>query len=246
VQSLASQMGLSNRPDPLVELNDSFNNYLAKTQSDLDYNWNVVMPNDPYLAGGSIMDTVYDPALFAVSTFGLELAGPLLTDATMLTRVRTVAELDNVAAPTQNISTNVDDISRLLDTLEFRKRTLELGFDPSRNELLVREGIGAARFERATGRTVVRSMDGATDFIDQKLGAFDLKGPLRANDGSPIEITPKRIEGLGNSIIKEANFSTASKAVVVDTLGLTKIQISTLKTQVQIGMKVDKPIIYIE
>jgi hypothetical protein len=110
----------------------------------------------------------------------------------------------------------------------------------------VREGIGAARYEQATGRTVIRSTDGATDFIDPKIGPFDLKGPLRANDGSPIDITPKRIEGLGNSVIKEANNSTASKAVVVDTLGLNKEQISTLKFQIQNGLQTNKPIIYIE
>jgi hypothetical protein len=82
--------------------------------------------------------------------------------------------------------------------------------------------------------------------IDPKIGPFDLKGPLRANDGSPIDITPKRIEGLGNSVIKEANNSTASKAVVVDTLGLNKEQISTLKIQIQSGLQTNKPIIYIE
>ena len=110
----------------------------------------------------------------------------------------------------------------------------------------MREGIGAARFEQATGRTVIRSTDGATDFIDPKIGPFDLKGPLRANDGTPIDITPRRIQGLGNSVIKEVNNSTASKAVVVDTLGLTKEQISILKAQVQSGIKNNKPIIYLE
>jgi hypothetical protein len=110
----------------------------------------------------------------------------------------------------------------------------------------VREGIGAARFEQATGRAVVRSEDGATDFIDPQLGAFDLKGPLRANDGSPIDITQNRVEGLGNSVIKEANNSTASEAVVVDTLGLSQEQISALKIQIQNGLNTNKPIIYIE
>jgi hypothetical protein len=80
----------------------------------------------------------------------------------------------------------------------------------------------------------------------QKIGPFDTKGPLRANDGSPIDITSKRIEGLGNSVIKEANNSTASKAVVVDTLGLTKEQISTLKIKIQKGLNSNKPIIFIE
>ena len=152
--------------------------------------------------------------------------------------------------PTQTVKTGAleteEGIQKLIDTLAFRKRTLELSMDPDRGQSLIREGIGAARFEQATGRTVTRSTDGATDFIDSKLGAFDLKGPLRANDGSVIDITPVRLEGLGNSIIKEANNSTASKAVVVDTLGLTREQILTLKNQVSGGLKTKKPIVYIE
>lgn len=140
----------------------------------------------------------------------------------------------------------MDEVSRLSESLAFRKRSLELATDPDRGQLLIREGIGAARFEQATGRTVTRSVDGATDFVDSKLGAFDLKGPLRANDGTPIDITPKRIEGLGNSVVKEVNNSTASKAVVVDTLGLTKEQVSILKSQISSGVKNNKPIIFLE
>ncbi|MEJ2670294.1 MAG: hypothetical protein P8077_08655, partial [Gammaproteobacteria bacterium] len=139
-----------------------------------------------------------------------------------------------------------DVLTKLNNDIEFRKRTLELAKDPDRKELLIREGIGAARFEQATGRTIIRSTDGATDFVDSKLGSFDLKGPIRANDGSVVDITPKRIEGLGKSVIKEANRSTASKAVVVDTLGLSKEQVSLLKYQVEVGLKTDKPIFYIE
>ncbi|WP_435635991.1 DUF637 domain-containing protein [Pseudomonas solani] len=151
-----------------------------------------------------------------------------------------------VEAPKIAPGSKSEEVAKLIDSLEIRKRSLELALDPDRNQMLVREGIGAARFEQATGRTVLRSTDGATDFIDSKLGAFDLKGPLRANDGSSIDITPRRIEGLGRSIIKEANSSTASKAVVVDTLGLSKEQISALKAQVQGGLRTNKPIIYIE
>ncbi|MEO1005008.1 MAG: RHS repeat-associated core domain-containing protein [Cyanobacteria bacterium J06638_38] len=135
---------------------------------------------------------------------------------------------------------------RLLSALDFRQRSIELGFDASRNQLLVREGIGAARFERATGRTVSRTVDGAVDFKDSVLGEFDLKGPIRANDGSPIPITDKRVQGLARSVIKEVNRSTASKAVVVDTLGLSPLQISRLKNDITQGVKVNKPIIYIE
>ncbi|SMF33892.1 Possible hemagglutinin [Alteromonadaceae bacterium Bs31] len=146
----------------------------------------------------------------------------------------------------RKIPNELDAVSKLSDSLAFRKRSLELATDPGRGQLLIREGIGAARFEQATGRTVTRSVDPATDFVDPKLGAFDLKGPLRANDGTPIDITPERIEGLGNSVVWEVNNSTASKAVVVDTLGLTKEQVSILKSQISNGIKNNKPIIFLE
>ena len=191
--------------------------------------------------------------------FGLALEGAPLTKFLKLNKLSGSLKFDFVEVNSFNkqagslggprislVPNKADEIARLSNSLEFRKRTLELSLDPDRGQMLVREGIGAARFEQATGRTVLRSTDGATDFIDPKLGPFDLKGPLRANDGSPIDITPKRVEGLGKSVIKEANNSTASKAVVVDTLGLTKEQISILKIQVQNGLKTKKPIIYVE
>ncbi len=165
----------------------------------------------------------------------------VLDEAAALKQGSKVAETLEVAGGNTEQLTN-----KLANTLEFRKRTLELARDPDRNQLLIREGIGAARFEQATGRTVVRSADGATDFVDSKLGAFDLKGPIRANDGSPIPITPERVNGLAESVIKEANRSTASKAVVVDTLGLSKEQVAALKTQVANEVKSNKPIIFIE
>jgi hypothetical protein len=139
----------------------------------------------------------------------------------------------------------VQDVRRsFLDTLKLRRRTLELGQDPDR--LLIREGIGGTRFEQATGRTIKRDTDGATDFIDRKLGKFDLKGPLRENDGSPIPIGPENVEGLARSVVKEANRSTASKAVVVDTLGLSREQIDFVKSEVAKGATKDKPVIFLE
>jgi filamentous hemagglutinin len=135
--------------------------------------------------------------------------------------------------------------SNLASAISFRQRTLELGYDAARDQMLVREGVGAARFEAATGRTITRSVDGAVDFHDPVLGDFDLKGPLLANDGSKIEITSERVLGLANSAIKEANFSTASKAVVIDTLGMSDEQVAMLKSTIAIGIKSNKPIVYI-
>ena len=163
---------------------------------------------------------------------------------------RGVAKTIGLLPSSKTVAKNNEDKAKVIEelggTLKFRQRTLELALDPDRGQLLIREGIGAARFEIATGRKVTRSQDGATDFIDSKLGEFDLKGPLRANDGSPIEINDARIEGLSNSIIKEANHSTASRAVVVDTLGLTKEQIEHLKNKVALNLTTNKPIVYVE
>ncbi len=135
---------------------------------------------------------------------------------------------------------------RLIDALRFRARSLELGFDPTRGQTLVREGIGATRFERAMGRTVTRSLDPAVDYIDPKIGPFDLKGPLLANDGTPIAITDERVAGLAQSALDEANFSSASKAVVVDALGLDAAQVASLKNTIVEGLTSNKPVIILE
>lgn len=135
---------------------------------------------------------------------------------------------------------------RLVSAIEFRRRSLELARDPDRTGLLVREGVAGARFEIATGRRLERSSDSAADFIDPKLGPIDVKGPLRANDGSPIEITQERIDGLANAAIEEANFKSGSRAVVVDTLDLSRAQIDSLKKVILERVTSNKPIIFLE
>lgn len=91
-----------------------------------------------------------------------------------------------------------------------------------------------------------RPTDPAVDFIDPKIGGIDFKGPLRHKDGSAMVITDKVKQNFANSIIKEVNMSTASKAVVVDTLGLSKQEIQWLKNTVSAGIKTKKQIIYLE
>ena len=161
--------------------------------------------------------------------------------------VRTAA---NKVVPTAQVLNNNQKqvaLQNMSDLLTVRQRSLALAPEPSQSKINLAEGIGAARYEQATGRTVTRSTDPAVDFIDPKIGAFDLKGPLRkSEDGSKIVITSRMRADLAKSIIKEANFSTASKAVVVDTLGLSKSEVQTLKSIVNSGVKTNKPIIYIE
>ncbi len=102
------------------------------------------------------------------------------------------------------------------------------------------------RFEQATGRRLIRAADTDTDFVDSLIGAFDLKGPIRKTAGGPVVITDEMVSGLAKSTIKEANLSTASKAVVVDTLGLSAEQVTALKLAIQDGVTVTKPIYYLE
>ena len=137
-------------------------------------------------------------------------------------------------------------LQNMSDLLNVRQRSLALAPEPSQAKINMAEGIGAARYEQATGRTVTRSTDPAVDFIDPKIGAFDLKGPIRSKTGAKIPITPKMRADFAKSVIKEANISTASKAVVVDTLGLSKSEVQSLKSTINNGIKTKKPIIYLE
>ena len=137
-------------------------------------------------------------------------------------------------------------LQNMSDLLNVRQRSLALAPEPSQAKINMAEGIGAARYEQATGRTVTRSTDPAVDFIDPKIGAFDLKGPIRSKTGAKIPITPKMRADFAKSVIKEANVSTASKAVVVDTLGLSKSEVQSLKSTINNGVKTKKPIIYLE
>ena len=199
----------------------------------------------------ALNDRLERVGVLGLAGFGASLAGTGLAKLKLPgSRATGVPISDVVAEPSTAKGANtVEEFSTahtsLADALKFRQRTLELGYDAARDQMLVREGIGAARFENATGRTVTRTVDGAVDFHDSVLGNFDLKGPILANDGTAVAITAERVQGLAKSAIKEANFSTASKAVVVDTMGMTSEQIATLKATVANGVKSTKPIIYI-
>ena len=96
---------------------------------------------------------------------------------------------------------------------------MELAFDPEVKKNRWSEAIGGARFELATGRKLKRSSDEAYDFIDDKIGKFDLKGPLRDDrDGSKILINQERIDGLKESIVTAVQRDR--KTVVADLLGI--------------------------
>jgi hypothetical protein len=113
----------------------------------------------------------------------------------------------------------------LVDLLSQRARQLELGTDPARG-FIQAEGTGGARLEQALGRTITRSADGAADFVDSHLGSISLKGPIPPQ-GS--------VQGLANAAIKDATMNTATRALVIDTKGLTPAQVAALKAAVRAG-----------
>jgi RHS repeat-associated protein len=125
----------------------------------------------------------------------------------------------------------------VVDLLNLRERQLILGTDPERG-FIQAEGMAGVRLEQALGRTISRGTSAAVDFVDSQLGPISLKGPIPAQ-GS--------VEGLANAVIRDAmGGNTATQTVVVDTLGLSEAQISSLKSAVEAGTQgTSKRIIYL-
>jgi len=127
----------------------------------------------------------------------------------------------------------------LVNLLAARQRQLEPGADAARrgafNEA---QGLGGYRLEQALGRTISPGTDPGVDFVDSQLGSISLKGPLPP-EGS--------LEVLANSVIKDAlGGNTATRTVVLDTLGLSDAQVSTLETAIGAGTQgTSKTIIYL-
>jgi RHS repeat-associated protein len=132
--------------------------------------------------------------------------------------------------------------SALIRVLRARQRVLELA-EEAGGHIRIREALGGHRFEIATGRRLRASLDPDYDFIDDVLGEIDIKGPLRRADGSQLQITDDMVRGLAESVVTEVNTSSASRAVVVDLLGLTDSQVEMVREIVSTGIRVSKPII---
>jgi hypothetical protein len=135
-------------------------------------------------------------------------------------------------------SPSSDAQRRLLEVLNVRSRQLELGTDAARG-FIPHEGIGGYRLEQAIGRRLTRPDDVAIDFIDNgPLGKISLNGPIPARGD---------LDGLAASAIDDANFNSATKTLVIDTLGLTSDQITVLKAAVEAGTQgTTKAIIYLQ
>ncbi len=169
--------------------------------------------------------------------------------APFLERGFTPDEFLDVLKPTSVVSEDAMKLSeihgRLLKIIEFRKRILELSFEHAKHTHNLAEGIGGVRYEMATGRRLIRSVDPAFDFIDPSYGPMDLKGPLYdSKTGLPLVIRDKMVEGLAASVIREEIQS--SKLIVVDTLGMNAEQIAKLELLLSEGYKYTKPLIILK
>ena len=128
------------------------------------------------------------------------------------------------------------DILRLLNA---RERQLALGNDPIKG-FIQAEGTAGFRLEQALGRKLDRGPDVSIDIVDKfgDLGNISLKGPI-----------PKQgnVEGLAEAAIYDAmGGNTATKTVVIDTLGLSQSQTAGLKAAIEAGTKgTSKKIIYL-
>lgn len=121
--------------------------------------------------------------------------------------------------------------------VRLRARQLELAFDCEQQQLNLREGLCAARYEQVVGRTVTRSKTVGADISDPSIGPVSLKGPLiEARSGSPVPITDQMIDGLADSVLADVKLKTFTKRVVVDTMRLTPKQKLRLITRIKAGL----------
>ena len=65
---------------------------------------------------------------------------------------------------------------------------------------------------------------GGGNFVNGVLGTFELKGPLLANDGTPIPISQGMVDGLANKAIEALQHNTAIQPIVIDLMRLTDEQ----------------------
>lgn len=114
---------------------------------------------------------------------------------------------------------------------ELRRRVRELGRDPDRGRVDVREGVGAVRIEESLGRRIARGERGA-DFVDDVpggLGDISLKGPLPARARG-------NHRGLARSAIDDLDLNSGAQSLVVDLRGLSPTAAGEVRTAVQAAL----------
>jgi len=138
------------------------------------------------------------------------------------------------ACPPSRITSAYQYIAGLI---RLRIRQFQLGYNMEQQATSLREGLGGARYEQATGRTVTRGTTEGIDFVDPRVGPISLKGPAGlTHEGTMVKITQPMVDGLARSVIKDVKYNTATKRVVVDTMDLTPAQKASLLKQIQDGV----------
>lgn len=86
------------------------------------------------------------------------------------------------------------------------------------------------------------------DLVDPKEGPISVKGPLGVSKaGDAVQIKQPMVDGLAKSVVKDVQFNTATKKVVVDLTGLSKQQQQQVIDAVtkQVGTNPTKEIQYL-
>ena len=114
---------------------------------------------------------------------------------------------------------------------KLRARARELGRDPDRGVVDMREGISGVRLESQLGRQIRRGESGA-DFVDDAaggLGQISLKGPLppRARGNS---------RGLANAAIDDLAKNSGADSLVIDLTGLSSTAAAEVRSAVQAAL----------
>lgn len=131
-------------------------------------------------------------------------------------------------------SSSVGPMNELAEQLRLRIRQLELSPNVETTLPNMAEGLGAARYEKYVGRTMTRSLEQGADIVDPGIGPVSLKGPLvDSATGRLLSITDEMVDGLADSVVKDALFKTYTRRVVVDTLGMTEGQIARLVQRIR-------------
>jgi RHS repeat-associated protein len=130
-------------------------------------------------------------------------------------------------------------------------RVSELGINHEQGGVTdLRQGLGGAHYEQATGRSLSPSTEAGGDFVENG-EQVSMKGPLVDKAGKPVPIKDEMVDGLANSAVKDVRYNTATKRVIVDTAGMTPAQRSRLMTSIKDQLAADpgmqeKEIVFVE
>jgi hypothetical protein len=131
-----------------------------------------------------------------------------------------------------------------------RVQALKYNAEQKKNDLA--QGIGGARYEKATGRKLSLPEEEGADLVDPVIGRIQLKGPLvDKNTGKPVSINDKMVDGIAKSTLRDLRYNVYSEAIVIDTFGMSPAQVDRMKQAINAEISAQpvdklKPIIFLE